>query len=638
MNHRIAIISDHASPLGALGGVDGGGQNVYVAQLARQLAKAGYGADVFTRRDSPGLARTVEFAPGARVIHLDAGPARHIAKEELLPYMPRFTEALLEFTRGEGIRYSLVHANFFLSGLTACELKRELGVPFVITFHALGRVRRLHQQAADRFPDERFAIEERIVAEAARIIAECPQEREELIRLYHADPAKITIIPCGFDPAEMEPIDRLRARRKLGFYGEEHLILQLGRLVPRKGVDTVVAGLAELVNERGIPARLIIVGGESAEPDPAATPEIGRLQALAEELGVAGHITFAGRKSRDILKYYYSAADVFVTTPWYEPFGITPLEAMACGTPVIGSRVGGIKSTVLDGHTGFLVPPRDPGALAARLATLLTDRSLARDMRDRGLRRVNEHFTWERVAERVAGLYEEVLCTDHTGSERGGSDAITRCFDEAMEVLRASRERLGPAIADAARIMAESFERGGKLLICGNGGSAADSQHFATELVGRFKRAEQPPLPALALTADTALLTAWSNDCGFESVFARQVEAFAQPHDVLVAISTSGESKNVLRALEVGRARGLRTIALTGGEGGRAAAAADTAIVVPSCDTQHIQEVHILVIHLLCDLVVERHRASLRCGLATPTRAAMGHNGRRTVRPARAAR
>jgi glycosyltransferase involved in cell wall biosynthesis len=195
------------------------------------------------------------------------------------------------------------------------------------------------------------------------MIAECPQDREDLISLYQADPDRITIIPCGFDTAEFWPITKTRARLTLGLPLEEGLVVQIGRLVPRKGVDNVIRAFALMVKQSSHPTRLLIVGGESEVPDPELTSEIGRLQAIAQELGVADQIIFVGRKGRDVLKYYYSAADVFVTTPWYEPFGITPLEAMACGTPVVGANVGGIKFTVRDRETGYLVPPNDPETL-----------------------------------------------------------------------------------------------------------------------------------------------------------------------------------------------------------------------------------------------------------------------------------
>jgi D-inositol-3-phosphate glycosyltransferase len=635
MKRRIAMISEHASPLAMLGGVDAGGQNVYVGQLARHLAAFGYEIDVFTRRDSPILPEVAEWVPGVRIVHVPAGPAEIVRKEKLLAYMGEFTDNVLRFCRRQRRRYALAHANFWMSGLVAADVKQAIGLPFVVTFHALGRIRRRFQRQADEFPDERFRVEDRIVAEADHVIAECPQEEEDLIRLYNADPARITIIPGGFDPAELWPISKALARVSLGLHPDEPVLLQLGRIVPRKGVDTAIRGFARLRRDHGVPARLLVVGGESNDPDPAATPEIGRLMALAAEEGVAEHVTFVGRRGRDVLKYYYSAADLFVTTPWYEPFGITPVEAMACGTPVVGSNVGGIKFTVRDGETGYLVAPDDADALADRMAHLYQNTRLMAVFRRQAIRRANDLFTWRNVAMGVAALYEEVVAA---GDPRGRQQAerfvaVDRWFEGASRTLHESRVRLRSAIVEAAEVLAACLGADGKLLICGNGGSAADAQHLAGEFVGRFRMPARPALPALALTADSAVVTAWANDAGYEDVFARQVEAFGRPGDVLFAISTSGRSPNVVRALEAARRRGLRTLALLGGDGGAAQPLADVAITVPAADTQHVQEVHIVVIHLLCELVEQRLAAG-----ASPVEAASASLWSEPARPARASR
>ncbi|HKY33648.1 MAG TPA: glycosyltransferase family 1 protein [Candidatus Polarisedimenticolia bacterium] len=400
---RIGLISEHASPLAVAGGVDSGGQNVYVAQVARHVASLGHTVDVFTRRDAAGLPGVVPFCQGVRVVHLDAGPPRFVPKEKLLPHIPGFTQELLGFAR-RSRGYDLLHANFFMSGLAAAEIKRRTGTPFVITFHALGRVRLLHQASADRFPPERLEIEDRIAREADRVIAECPQDRDDLLRHYGADPRSISVVPCGFDPREFRPEDRRAARARLGLEPAAPLLLQLGRLVPRKGIDTVIQALGRLAGT-GLPARLLVVGGDSDVPDAGATPELARLRAVARKEGVQDRVQFTGRRGRETLRWYYSAADVFVTTPWYEPFGITPLEAMACGTPVIGARVGGIQYTVVHGRTGLLVPPRDPEAVAASARELLTRPSLRARLGRAGLARVRARFTWRRVARALERIY-----------------------------------------------------------------------------------------------------------------------------------------------------------------------------------------------------------------------------------------
>jgi glycosyltransferase involved in cell wall biosynthesis len=416
----IAIISDHASPLADLGGVDSGGQNVYVNQVASHLAALGYSVDVFTRRDDPKSPDVIECGNGVRVVHVTAGPREYVPKERLLPYMDAFTGGMIKNCSQK--RYDVMHANFWMSGLVALNLKRVLGIPFVITFHALGRIRRLYQNAADTFPDERFSIEDRIVRECDGIIAECPQDRADLVDFYRADTGKIAIIPCGFDPREVYPIDKAIARRFIGFRPGTPLVLQLGRIVPRKGIDTVIRAFSRFVKAGQHKATLAVVGGAAREPDPGHDPEIRRLLAVATEEKIAGHVVFTGRAARDDIKYYFSAADVFVTTPWYEPFGITPVESMACGTPVIGASVGGIKYTVKDSVTGRLVPANNPEAVAKALLELTTSAGLCAEMGRNAIERVNRMFTWEIVVQKLVRFYKK------TAGRRPGAYATELAF------------------------------------------------------------------------------------------------------------------------------------------------------------------------------------------------------------------
>jgi glycosyltransferase involved in cell wall biosynthesis len=408
LNRSIALISEHASPLAAVGGIDAGGQNIYVASVARELGRLGYSVDVFTRRDSERLPEVVDYAPGVRVVNVPAGPASYVRKEEMLPLMDEFCDYVCDFARNKG-GYLLSHANFFMSGLASLRLKERVGIPYVVTFHALGRVRRLHQRGADQFPARRMDIEDETIERADGIVAECPQDRSDLTTLYRADERRIAVIPCGFDRGEFWPIAKPFARRALGFAANEKLLVNIGRLAPRKGLDNLIRGLGRLARDHHVNAKLVVVGGNSDLPDPAVTPEIARLQAIAAEEGVENQVLFTGRRSREFLKLYYSAADLFCTTPWYEPFGITPLEAMACGTPVLGADVGGIRFSVADGVTGFLVPPSDPDALAARAAELLADPERMKEMGRAGVQRVQAQFTWPKVAREISMFYERVL-------------------------------------------------------------------------------------------------------------------------------------------------------------------------------------------------------------------------------------
>ena len=607
---RIAMISEHASPLAVLGGTDGGGQNVYVGQLARHLAEAGHRVDIFTRRDSPEQSVIVCMGEGVRVIHVEAGPPCSVPKEQLLPFMDEFAVRTIALMRRA--RYDIVHANFWMSGMVAQRIKQESGIPFVVTFHALGRVRKLHQGDSDRFPAARASIEDSVIAAADGIIAECPEDERDLLYHYGADARRITVIPCGVDLTEMRPIDRTEAREALSIPPGEDVVLSLGRIVPRKGIDSALHALALLHKAHGIRARLVVVGGE---PDSAGDEELGRLRGIAEELEIAEFVDFRGPQPREILHRYYSAANVFVTAPWYEPFGMTPLEAMACKIPVVGSKVGGIQFTVNERETGYLVPPKDADALATRVACLLRNPALAEAMGEAGLHRVAAEFTWNSVATQVRALYDDVI---QGASIRRRADAfqaslVRGSFDDAMNALRAARDELAPRIVSTAALIAETFAAGGKVLVCGNGGSAADAQHFATELVGRFKIADRAALPVVALTADSAVLTAWANDFGFDDVFARQVRALAAPGDVVIGISTSGRSANVVAAMRAAKDLGARSVALTGRDGGDLAGLADECLVVPSRDTQHIQEAHSVIIHALCELIENRVAGEGNC-------------------------
>jgi phosphoheptose isomerase len=333
--------------------------------------------------------------------------------------------------------------------------------------------------------------------------------------------------------------------------------------------------------------------------------------------------------------------------PWYEPFGITPLESMACGTPVIGANVGGVKFTVKDGETGYLVPARDPEALGERLAHLFNNPHLLDRLGQQGIQRVQERFTWQQVAGTVAELYENVcqpLTADGpraNGRSRSGRfmesngtvvknavdplALVDNGFAAGLETLHRSRQLLPKAIWKAAEAISACFAQGGKVLICGNGGSAAEAQHMAAELVGRFKNHDRAGLPVLALTADTAVLTAWANDTGFEDVFARQVKALGRAGDLLIGISTSGRSPNLVKAFKAARSQHLGSIALLGGDGGDTLPVADIAIVVPSSDSQRVQEVQILVLHLLCELIEER--LAVTGALAEITTLSTNNNG-----------
>jgi len=426
---RIAFLSEHASPVALLGGEDAGGQNVYVDEVSRNLAKLGYAVDVFTRRDASDAPEIIAWAPHVRIINLTAGPTTFLAKDNLWEFMPAFRNAFLDFSERNEVYYDLIHGNFWMSGWVATELQNRLNIPAVQIFHAMGKTKQRHQGSADTSPQERIAVESQIIQSVERIIAQCPSEWSELVDDYDAQPEKVVVIPSAVNTDVFHPVARAEARQHIGLAQNAFVVAYVGRMLPRKDIRNVVRAMALLVQrwqQATImlpPVHLLLVGGETTEPDPVVTPEIGVLQQLVAELGIAEYVSFVGKRQQDTLYNYYSAGNVAVTTPWYEPFGLTPLEGMACGRPVIGSAVGGITYTIADGETGFLVPPRNPQALADRFYQLLMEPELCEQMGRAARERVEREFTWETVAKRTAALYETVLATYGKASPVGANES-----------------------------------------------------------------------------------------------------------------------------------------------------------------------------------------------------------------------
>lgn len=388
---RIALVSEHASPLATLGGVDAGGQNVHVAALATALGARGHQVTVYTRADAPTLPSVVGFAPGVLVEHVAAGPAAVIGKDQLPQYMPEFGAVLA--SRWADQPPDIVHAHFWMSGLAALQAAAGTAVPVVQTFHALGAVKRRWQGDADSSPDNRIEMEARILRTADRIIATCRDEVAELTALGGGAP--VDVVPCGVDTIAFAPGPTPRRGRPR--------MLVLGRLVPRKGVEDVIRAMPHLPA-----AELLVVGGP--EPaDLAGDPEGRRLAAVAADLGLADRVMFAGRVPHGDLPDLINDCDVVVATPWYEPFGIVPLEAMACGVPVVGTAVGGLLDTVDDGGTGLLVPPGRPVEIAAAVAGLLADPVRRAAMGRAGRARAERCYSWESVALRTEQSYHRAL-------------------------------------------------------------------------------------------------------------------------------------------------------------------------------------------------------------------------------------
>ncbi|HET7699418.1 MAG TPA: glycosyltransferase [Candidatus Limnocylindria bacterium] len=416
---RIAMLSVHACPLAKLGGRDSGGMNVYVRELARELGRRGHEVDVFTRWREKYDPRIQELGPGARVIHIGSGPMGYWPKMDVYEHLGEFTERLEEHVRAEGRAYDLIHSHYWLSAEVARTLAPVWAVPRIQMFHTLGHVKReVMDEDVDGESDVRIAIEQRAIAESAAIVASSDIEAGELADLYAADRSRVHVIPCGVDPEVFRPMRQADARDALGRDQRERIILFVGRIEQIKGIDVLLRSLGllffrhpELRSDVG----LLVVGGALDPGDDAPeTDKVEELRRLVHQHRMEANVSFVGSLDQPTLAKYYAAADICAVPSLTESFGLVALEAMACGTPVVGTRVGGLQTLIEDGESGLLVPAGDYQALAEAIARVLTDQRLrmhlAHGARDRA-----EHYTWRNVGERVEALYARILAD--TGSK-----------------------------------------------------------------------------------------------------------------------------------------------------------------------------------------------------------------------------
>jgi glycosyltransferase involved in cell wall biosynthesis len=396
---RVHLVSEHASPLASVGRSDAGGQNVHVAALATELARLGCLVTVFTRADNPDHPTRVPLTPGVDVEHIIAGPVAPLARDAMWPHMRAFSHRLRDRWRADPP--DVVHGHFWMSGWAAA--RALAGVPepppLVQTFHALGVVKRRYQHAADTSPPARCGIESQLLSEVDHIVATCRDEVAELTALG-ARPDRLTVVPCGVDPGAFRPSGPQAPLRRGG-----HRVVVVSRLVARKGIDDVIAALPRL------PGTELLVAGGPPAADLTGDAEARRLTDLARRLGVGDRVRLLGAVTRPEVPALMRSADVVVCVPWYEPFGIVPLEAMACGVPVVGSAVGGLLDTVADRRTGLLVPPHDPGAIAHAIGRLLDNPSLRAHMGSEAAARVRQEFTWPQVAEATLDVYRGLMGT-----------------------------------------------------------------------------------------------------------------------------------------------------------------------------------------------------------------------------------
>jgi D-inositol-3-phosphate glycosyltransferase len=394
----VAILSMHTSPLAQPGAGDGGGMNVYVRELSSALTRAGIECDVFTRAEASDVADVVTVEPGLRVHHVTAGPRAEVPKDDLPAYVDAFADGVRDVLTARSMhRVEAIHANYWLSGVAGHRLKHELGLPLVSTFHTLARVK---AETSGPEPDERTRAEAQIIGCSDAILASCADEAAQLVRLYDAQPSRIELVPPGVEHAFFSPGPRAGARSALGL-GDHPVLLFAGRIQPLKGVDVAVAALAALGDTDAV---LVVVGGASGVDGPA---EVERVHKLCADLGVADRVRFVEPQPHHLLSTYYRAADVVLVPSRSESFGLVALEAAACGVPVVASAVGGLRTLVDHGRTGFLVEGRDPSAFAAYVAEVLDNPQLASSLGDAAATRARR-YTWSTSAARLRRLYADL--------------------------------------------------------------------------------------------------------------------------------------------------------------------------------------------------------------------------------------
>lgn len=411
---RVAMLSYHTCPLATLGGKDTGGMNVYVKELTRKLGRLGVHVDVFTRSQDEHVPHVLhDLGYGNRVVHIPSGPEVPLPRPELAVHIPKFVEGILTFAEKKGIQYDLIHSHYWMSGIAARDLKNAWGIPVIHMFHTLG----LMKQRIARAPHEvegdyRIQGEREVLNLANRIVAATPAEMAQLQWLYDTDQKKVTIIPPGVDTSHFYPIPPDEAKEFIGIPSIDRLMLFVGRIEPLKGVDTLIQAIS-MIRQKGLLDHhcclcVSIIGGEPNSSPETRTDEMNRLQQLCDQQGLDDLVTFLGHRGQDTLPYFYSAADVVVMPSHYESFGMVALEAMACGTPVIATQVGGLAFLVQDGVTGFHIPVDDPVALGERLITILDDHELRVQMSQQAVE-IAHNYAWEKIAASMNTLYQDVL-------------------------------------------------------------------------------------------------------------------------------------------------------------------------------------------------------------------------------------
>jgi len=406
------MLSYHTCPLATLGGKDTGGMNVYVRDLTVQLGRMGIHVDVFTRSQDEHVPHVLhDLGFGNRVVHVPAGPEVPLPKRQLVDYLPEFVNGIRQFATDKNIHYDILHSHYWMSGLAASLLSDQWGgVPIIQMFHTLGEMKnRVARSDEEKEGDYRLDGERKVIKLANQIIVSTPAEQAQLERFYNADMNKITVIPPGVDTFHFYPIAMDEAREYIGLEPEDRMILFVGRIEPLKGLDTLIRAVACLrLKDLREPVQLAVIGGDPEAGPEEMTEEMSRIQQLCNELTLGKMVAFLGKRGQDTLPYYYSASEVVVMPSHYESFGMVALEAMACGTPVIASQVGGLAFLVQDGVTGYTIPAEDYKSLCEKLTALLGNKSL-REQMGRSASGYAQNYDWNKIARQIVKVYEKFI-------------------------------------------------------------------------------------------------------------------------------------------------------------------------------------------------------------------------------------
>lgn len=415
---NIAMISFHTCPLATLGGKDTGGMNVYVHQLTRHLGQMGIHVDVYTRSQDEHVPHILhDLGYGNRVVHVPSGPEVPLPKSELVRYIPKFVDGILQFAKDKNIQYDIIHSHYWMSGVAAIELRKKWNIPIINMFHTLGLMKnRIARSPNEIEGDYRMDGERKVIAEADRLIAATLAEKSQLEFLYEAPSAKIAVIPPGVDTSMFYPIPKEEAKEVIGIDANSNMILFVGRIEPLKGIDSLIQAIS-LIQKRGeldcCPHNLAIIGGEPDASPEEMNAEMAKLQDMVEELHIENLVIFLGKQDQKMLPYYYSSSEVVVMPSHYESFGMVALESMACGTPVVASQVGGLAFLVRDQETGFVVPGNDIETMANRLVQIIKFKDLQLKL-GRQSAAYAKNYDWKIISEKINEVYHQEIKKNET--------------------------------------------------------------------------------------------------------------------------------------------------------------------------------------------------------------------------------